>query len=81
MDRDSIRKKLIEVIEDQGLSTKKLTDESEFIRDLGFDSLDSVEFVMEVEDEFDLNISDEDAEKLLTLKAALDYLEPRVEDL
>lgn len=78
MDRVSIRKKLIDLIEDQGLDSLPITDEMEFIKDIGFDSLDVVEFIMVIEDEFDMSISNEDAEQVATIKDALDYLEPLV---
>lgn len=54
---------------------KSVTRESKFIEDLGADSLDMTEMLMTLEDEFDLDIPDEDAETLTTVGAALDYLQ------
>jgi acyl carrier protein len=58
-----------------GASRDKVTEETSFINDLGADSLDTVELVMEFEDEFDLNIPDEDAEKIVTVGDAVRYIE------
>ncbi|MGN1356873.1 MAG: acyl carrier protein [Succinivibrionaceae bacterium] len=52
-----------------------ITIESSFVEDLGADSLDAVELIMRLEEDFDLNIPDEDAEKITTVKAAVDYIE------
>ena len=53
----------------------EVTEEASFINDLGADSLDVVEFIMEVEKEFDITISDEDATKLVTVGDAVKYIE------
>ena len=58
-----------------GANKEKVTEETSFINDLGADSLDTVELVMEFEDEFDLNIPDEDAEKIQTVGDAVKYIE------
>ncbi|MCC7138391.1 MAG: acyl carrier protein [Planctomycetes bacterium] len=58
-----------------GASKDKVTEATSFINDLGADSLDTVELVMEFEDEFDLNIPDEDAEKIQTVGDAIKYIE------
>jgi acyl carrier protein len=58
-----------------GTSRDKVTDQTSFVNDLGADSLDTVELVMEFEDEFDLNIPDEDAEKIQTVGDAIKYIE------
>ena len=52
----------------------KISLETSFINDLGADSLDTVELVMEFEDEFEINIPDEDAEKIQTVGAAVEYI-------
>jgi acyl carrier protein len=57
---------------------EKLTNEASFIEDLGADSLDIVELVMEFEKEFNIDIPDEDAEKLRTVGDALGYLNQKV---
>jgi acyl carrier protein len=61
-----------------GASRDKITAETSFIQDLGADSLDTVELVMEFEDEFDLNIPDEDAEKIQTVGDAIKYIQEHV---
>ena len=71
----SIEGKLKEMIIKQfGVSESAVTLESSFVNDLGADSLDIVELVMELEDEFVLNISDEDAEKIQTVGDAVKYI-------
>ncbi|MBK6940140.1 MAG: acyl carrier protein [Planctomycetes bacterium] len=61
-----------------GASRDKIQPSTSFINDLGADSLDTVELVMEFEDEFDINIPDEDAEKIQTVGDAIDYIKKRV---
>jgi acyl carrier protein len=63
------------VVEHLGVEPEKVVDAASFIDDLGADSLDTVELVMEFEDEFDLNIPDEDAEKIQTVGDAIKYIE------
>lgn len=75
-DKDSIRSKVVEIVcEQMGAQREKITDDTHFINDLGADSLDTVELVMEFEDEFDLNIPDEDAEKIETVGDAIAYIQ------
>ena len=69
--RDIIEKEL-------GVKREKLTDEASFIEDLGADSLDIVELVMEFEKEFNIDIPDEDAEKLRTVGDAVGYLNSKM---
>jgi acyl carrier protein len=69
-------KKIIE--EQLGVGAEQVTNEASFIDDLGADSLDTVELVMALEEEFDIEIPDEDAEKMTTVGAAIDYLEQKV---
>jgi len=57
-----------------GVDKSEITRETSFINDLNADSLDTVELVMEFEDEFDLSIPDEEAEKIQTVGAAVDYV-------
>jgi acyl carrier protein len=72
----NIREKVLDIVcEQMGASRDKVTDATSFINDLGADSLDTVELVMEFEDEFDLNIPDEDAEKIQTVGDAIKYIE------
>ena len=62
------------IVEELGVERDKLTNEASFMDDLGADSLDTVELVMAFEKEFDIDIPDEEAEKLRTVGEALDYL-------
>ncbi len=62
------------VAEHLGVEESKVTDNASFIDDLGADSLDTVELVMAFEEEFGVEIPDEAAEKILTVKDAIDYL-------
>ncbi|GAB6053475.1 acyl carrier protein [Magnetospira thiophila] len=63
------------VIEHLGVEESKVTDTSSFIDDLGADSLDTVELVMAFEEEFGCEIPDDAAEKILTVKDAIDFIE------
>ena len=75
VDVKAIEEKVIDIISEQ-MSTDKaeITRETSFINDLNADSLDTVELVMEFEDEFDMSIPDEEAEKIQTVGAAIDYI-------
>ncbi|HEX8716402.1 MAG TPA: acyl carrier protein [Gemmatimonadaceae bacterium] len=66
------------IAKELGVEREKLTDDASFMEDLGADSLDTVELVMEFEKEFDIDIPDEDAEKLRTVGDALNYLKAKV---
>ena len=67
--------KIKEIIIDKlGIEESKITLEARFIEDLGADSLDTVELIMQFEEEFDIEISDDDAEKLPTVKSSIDYI-------
>ena len=71
--------KVKDIIEKElGVEREKLTNEASFIEDLGADSLDIVELVMEFEKEFNIDIPDEDAEKLRTVGDALKYLHDKL---
>ena len=75
VDVKAIEKKVIEIISEQmGADKNEITRETSFINDLNADSLDTVELVMEFEDEFDMSIPDEEAEKIQTVGAAVDYI-------
>ena len=72
--------KFQEIIVDRlGVDPAQITPEASFIDDLGADSLDTVELVMAFEEEFDIEIPDEDAEKLTTVGKAMEYLTKRLE--
>ena len=62
------------VAEQLGIGIDEINNESSFIDDLGADSLDTVELVMALEEEFDVEISDEDAEKISKVQDAIDYI-------
>ena len=75
IDVNSIEPKVIEIVSEQmGVDKAEITRETSFINDLNADSLDTVELVMEFEDEFDMSIPDEEAEKIQTVGAAIDYI-------
>jgi len=65
------------IAEKLGVSEDKVTHQASFVDDLGADSLDQVELIMALEDEFDIEIPDEDAEKIKTVKDALSYIESK----
>ena len=75
VDVQAIETKVIEIISEQmGVDKAEISRETSFINDLNADSLDTVELVMEFEDEFDMSIPDEEAEKIQTVGAAIDYI-------
>ena len=72
---DSIEEKVIEIVSEQmGVDKSEITRETSFVNDLNADSLDTVELVMEFEDQFELSIPDEEAEKIQTVGQAVDYI-------
>jgi acyl carrier protein len=72
----TIEERVVEIVAEQmGVDKAQVTRETSFVNDLGADSLDTVELVMEFEDEFDISIPDEDAEKIQTVGQAIDYVE------
>jgi acyl carrier protein len=72
---DEIEEKVIEIVAEQmGVDKSEVTRETSFVNDLNADSLDTVELVMEFEDEFELSIPDEEAEKIQTVGQAIDYI-------
>lgn len=74
----SLQPKVLKIIEEQlGVDAERVKPESSFIDDLGADSLDIVELVMAMEEEFDIEIPDEDAEKLRTVADVTKYLEAK----
>jgi len=66
------------VIEQLGVKEEEVSNESSFVDDLGADSLDTVELVMALEEEFETEIPDEDAEKITTVQQATDYINANV---
>jgi len=71
--------KISEVIADKlGVEPSKITPKAKFVEDLGADSLDTVELVMQLEDEFNLEIPDEEAEKLTPVGSVVEYIEGHI---
>ena len=76
---DNVEEKVKDIIvEEHRVEREKLTSEASFMEDLGADSLDTVELVMAFEKEFDIDIPDEDAEKLRTVGDAMNYLHQKI---
>lgn len=72
----SIAEKVKGIIVDQlGVSADEVKPEASFVEDLGADSLDLTEVIMAIEEEFDIEIDDEDAQKIVKVKDAIDYIE------
>lgn len=67
------------IIEQLGVKEEEVKHESSFVDDLGADSLDTVELVMALEEEFDTEIPDEEAEKITTVQSAIDYIKAHAE--
>jgi len=71
----SIQERVKQIVAEQlGVDEDQVTDSASFMEDLGADSLDTVELVMALEEEFDIEISDEDAEKIQTVQDAVAYI-------
>jgi acyl carrier protein len=76
---ENVEERVLNIVCEQlGTSRDKISRETSFINDLGADSLDTVELVMEFEDEFEINIPDEDAEKIQTVGDAIKYIESKL---
>ena len=76
----SSEKRVKEIIVEQlGVKLEEVTNEASFVDDLGADSLDTVELVMALEEEFDIEIPDEDAEKIVTVGDATKYIDKHVQ--
>lgn len=72
----SVQERVIDIVAEQlGVDKEKVTTETSFVNDLGADSLDTVELVMELEEEFDITIPDDAAEKIQTVGQAVQYIE------
>ncbi len=79
MDREELLAKVKVIVSDKlSISEDQVTEEASFIDDLGADSLDTVELIMALEDEFELDIPDEEAEKLDTVGKAIDFVLEKV---
>ena len=72
----SVEERVIDIVAEQlGVEKEKISRDSNFVNDLGADSLDTVELVMELEEEFDINIPDEVAEKIQTVGEAISHID------
>ena len=72
----SVAERVIEIVAEQlGVDKEKVNPETHFVNDLGADSLDTVELVMELEEEFDINIPDDAAEKITTVGQAIEFID------
>ena len=69
------------IIDKLGVEESKITLDAKFIDDLGADSLDTVELIMQFEEEFNIEIPDEDAEKITTVGKAIDYIESKLAEI
>lgn len=79
-DNQSIKNRVVKIIVDQlSLSEDEIKMESSFVDDLGADSLDTVELVLALEEEFDISIPDEEAEKITTVAQAVEKIEKGLE--
>jgi len=73
--KDEIREKVVKIVSEQmGVDQGEITDDTSFVNDLNADSLDTVELVMEFEDQFELSIPDEEAEKIQTVGLAVEHI-------
>jgi acyl carrier protein len=76
---DEIYERVKQIISDQlGVEESKIVENASFVDDLGADSLDTVELVMAFEEEFDIEIADEDAEKIITVSDAVNYIKEKI---
>ncbi len=76
----SVEERVTDIVAEQlGVSKDQIKKETHFVNDLGADSLDTVELVMELEEEFDINIPDDAAEKIQTVGQAIDHIESAVQ--
>lgn len=76
----SVEQRVVDIVAEQlGVDKDKISKETSFVNDLGADSLDTVELVMELEEEFDITIPDDAAEKIQTVGQAVDYIDQHVQ--
>ena len=81
MSDEQIRQRVVEIVcEHLAYNKEQVTDATNFVEDIGADSLDIVELVMELEEEFDIQIPDDQAEKIKTVGEAIDYIETAIQE-
>lgn len=79
MDKDAILKAVTEIVADQfGIPCDKISPSTNFVNDLGADSLDAVELAMDLEDEFDIFISDDEATPIINIQSAVDAIYEKI---
>jgi acyl carrier protein len=70
-----MKQRIISILNNFGLETTAITDDAHFIKDLGFDSLDLVDMMMQLEQEFSIAIPDEDYPRITSIRSLMDYLQ------
>ena len=78
MDTNTLEKVKEIIVDKLAVDLKSITTDARFIDDLGADSLDTVELIMQFEEDFDIEIPDEDAEKILSVNQAVDYINSKL---
>jgi acyl carrier protein len=73
----SMKERIIKILNNFGVDNSAVTDNANFMKDLGFDSLDTVDLMMQLEQEFNIAIPDDDYAKIVTVKSLVEYLEER----
>ncbi len=75
----SVKERIVDIVSEQlGVNKDQINDDTHFVNDIGADSLDTVELVMELEEEFDITIPDDAAEKIQTVGEAIEFIEKHV---
>lgn len=72
-----MKERIIKILTNFGIDKSAVSDNANFMKDLGFDSLDTVDLMMQLEQEFNIAIPDEDYAKIVTVKSLVEYLEER----
>ena len=72
-----MKERIIKILNNFGIDKSAVSDDANFMKDLGFDSLDTVDLMMQLEQEFNIAIPDEDYSKIVTVKSLVEYLEER----
>ncbi|WP_254411939.1 acyl carrier protein [Dyadobacter diqingensis] len=72
-----MKERIVKILNNFGVDNSAVTDNANFMKDLGFDSLDTVDLMMQLEQEFNIAIPDDDYAKIVTVKSLVEYLEER----